>query len=185
MPIRLSTRPLERLADMLMFACIALAIVLALSVAHAETAAPVVGATATTASPPIPIGQSVAEIGNVASAVLLPVIMALLAWAASHGPSWLAAVVAVMRTQRAQQLIQAAVDYGINAVEGATKDKTLDVQTGSKVLNQAVSYALTSGEAKLIAWMGGADGIKAKVFRALNLDATASAAAMDVRPPAS
>jgi hypothetical protein len=164
----------------------ACAFVLAALPALADTAAaPVVGAAASTVtSGAVPYGQLVAELGNIASACLVPFLLWFLTAAASHAPGWVQAAVASLRTKQAEQLLQTALDYGINAVKGATKDGTLTVDTGKPVLDQALRYALGSGAQKLVDWMGGENGIKAKLFSRLDLEPQASAAQLGVAAPA-
>jgi hypothetical protein len=86
-----------------------------------------------------------------------------------------AQIYAIIVSMRADQLLQKAIDYGVNAVEGATKDKTLNVDLGNKVLAQAVQYVLDNAPGWLQAWMGGPDQIVKKIFARLNLDPAASA----------
>ncbi|MCJ2098924.1 hypothetical protein [Methylobacterium sp. E-046] len=67
------------------------------------------------------------------------------------------------------------MDYGINAVAGAAKGKTLDVDIGSAVLSQAVNRALDRAELSkqgkiLLDKAGGPAEIAAKLFRMLHLD---------------
>lgn len=107
-------------------------------------------------------------------------------WASAIGTAIFAAVMfalrqlpaqvyAVIVSARVDQLLQKAIDYGVNAVEGATKDKSLTVDLGNKVLAQAVQYVLDNAPGWLQAWMGGPDQIVKKIFARLNLDVDASA----------
>jgi hypothetical protein len=86
-----------------------------------------------------------------------------------------AQVYAVIVSMRADQLLQKAIDYGINAVQGAIKGKTLEVNVGNKVLAEAVQYVLDNAPAWLQAWMGGPEQIVKKIFARLNLVPEASA----------
>lgn len=86
-----------------------------------------------------------------------------------------AQIYAIIVSMRAEQLLQKAIDYGVNAVAGATKDKSLTVDVGNQVLAHAVQYVLDSAPAWLQSWLGGPDQIVKKIFARLNLDATASA----------
>lgn len=86
-----------------------------------------------------------------------------------------AQVYAVIVSMRADQLLQKGIDYGINAVQGATKDKTLSVDVGNKVLAHAVQYVLDNAPSWLQAWMGGPDQIVKKIFARLNLDSSSTA----------
>lgn len=86
-------------------------------------------------------------------------------------------VYAILVSMRADQLLQKAIDYGINAVQGATKDKVLEVNVGNKVLAYAVQYVLDNAPKWLQDWMGGPEQIVKKIFARLNLDAAAAAPA--------
>lgn len=112
-----------------------------------------------------------AAIGQWASAVGAA-IFALVMWMLRQLP---AQVYAIIVSLRAEQLLQKAVDYGVNAVVGASKDKTLTVDVGNEVLAHAVQYVLDNAPAWLQAWLGGPDQIVKKIFARLNLDANAGA----------
>jgi hypothetical protein len=83
-----------------------------------------------------------------------------------------------------ERLIRNAVDYGLNAVEGAAKGKTLSVNVGSQVLAEAANYAMREGAPWLVKRLGGPEGIRQKVFRALELSEQASAEKLGVAPAA-
>lgn len=84
-------------------------------------------------------------------------------------------VVAILNTMRVEQMLQKGIDYGVNAVAGAAKDKTLTVDVGNKVLAEAAQYVLNNAPDWLQKWMGGPDEIVKKIFARLNLEAGASA----------
>jgi len=121
----------------------------------------------------IPYGDWLAETSHIASVVLTPILLGLLA--KMTGPAGL-----FLRTFLGERLIRNAVAYAVNAVEGASKGKTLPVSVGSKVLAEAVQYALTEGAPWLVKTLGGPEGIKNKIFRALDLEETATAAKLGV-----
>lgn len=78
-------------------------------------------------------------------------------------------LVAVLQMVRADQLLERAVDYGINAVAGAARGRSLTVDVGSEVAAQAIRYAIDNGPRWLIDWMGGEVGIRQKVIARLEL----------------
>lgn len=117
----------------------------------------------------VPYGDLVSEVAHIASTLITPVALFLLA--KMTGPAGL-----FLRTFLGETLIRNAVDYAVNATEGAAKGKTLSVPVGSAVLAQAVQYALDQGAPWLVKTLGGPDGIRDKVFRSLHLDEAASAA---------
>jgi hypothetical protein len=115
----------------------------------------------------IPYGDLAVEGAHIASAILVPLLLGLTA--KLTGPAGL-----FLRTFLGEKLIRNAVDYAVNAVEGAAKGKTLNVSVGSEVLAQAVQYAIEQGAPWLVKTLGGPDGIKLKVFRALHLEEAAT-----------
>jgi hypothetical protein len=110
------------------------------------------------------IGQYASAIGSIAFALLM--------FAMRQLP---AQVYSVLVAARADQILRKAVDYGVNAVAGATRDKTLNVDVGNAVLAHAVQYVLDNAPGWLQSWMGGPDQIVKKIFARLDLDAAASA----------
>jgi len=81
--------------------------------------------------------------------------------------------VAIMQTLRAEQLLQKAIDYGVNATAGAVKDKTLSVTVANEVIAKAMRYAVDNGAPKIVAWMDGADGIGQKLIARLKIEPAA------------
>lgn len=80
-----------------------------------------------------------------------------------------------LKTLRVEQILKRAVDFGIQATEGAAKDKTLTVDVGSEVVARALKYVLDHAPDKLIGWMGGVENIKEMILARLDLTANASA----------
>jgi hypothetical protein len=115
----------------------------------------------------VPYGDLLTELAHVVSPMILP--LALLVIAKVPGPAGL-----FLRTFLGERLVRNAVDYAVNAVEGAAKGKTLSVPVGSAVFAQAVQYALDEGAPWLVKTLGGPDGIKLKIFRALDLEPDAT-----------
>lgn len=88
------------------------------------------------------------------------------AYALRHLP---AVVVSILRTAQVEQMIPRAIDFGINAVAGAVKDKVLTAEIGNAVIAQALNYIVKWAPKALITWMGGEDGIRAKIIARLDL----------------
>lgn len=78
--------------------------------------------------------------------------------------------------KRIEATIQTGLDYGINAVQGATKDAKLTVPVGSQVLAVALQRIIDSTPAKIIDAVGGPAEIAKRLFRAMHLDENSSAA---------
>lgn len=87
-------------------------------------------------------------------------------------------LVAVFGNARVELLLNNAVNYGLNAVAGAVKDKKLEVNVGNEVLAQALQYAVDNAPAWLQTWAGGPEGLAKKIWSRLNLDAGANSASI-------
>lgn len=104
------------------------------------------------------------------------IILASLMWALRQLP---AQAVAFLSAIRIEQLLQKGIDYGINAVVGATKDKKLSVDVGNQVLAEALQYVIDSAPGWLIGWAGGPEQIARKIWARLDLDESADAGAVE------
>ncbi|WP_288587441.1 hypothetical protein [uncultured Methylobacterium sp.] len=78
--------------------------------------------------------------------------------------------------KRIEATIQTGLDYGINAVQGATKDAKLTVPVGSQVLAVALQRIIDSTPSKIVDAVGGPAEIAKRLFRAMHLDENSSAA---------
>jgi hypothetical protein len=115
----------------------------------------------------VPVGDWVSTIGG----IILDVAGAVVAAVIAILPK---AIQPYFKTQQAEQLLQQAIDYGVNAVEGATKGQVLSVSVANPVLRQALDYAVTHGPDGLIKWLGGRSGIEEKIISRLNVEPAAS-----------
>ncbi|MER2251885.1 hypothetical protein ABS772_18365 [Methylorubrum podarium] len=80
--------------------------------------------------------------------------------------------------KRVEMMLEAAVGYGLNAVQGAAKGKTLSANVAVPVIAKGTQYVIDTAPAAVIKAAGGADGIAARMFRKLDLDDGASEAAV-------
>lgn len=87
-------------------------------------------------------------------------------------------IVAIFGNARAETLLKNAIDYGVNAVAGAVKDKKLEVDVGNKVLREALQYAVDNAPAWLLSWVGGPDQLAKKIWARLDLHENADASAL-------
>lgn len=87
-------------------------------------------------------------------------------------------LVAVFGNARVELLLQNAIGYGLNAVAGAVKGKTLEVNVGNQVLAQALQYAVDHAPGWLQSWAGGPEGLAKKIWARLDLGEGASDAAI-------
>ncbi|MGY3387800.1 hypothetical protein ACVWW6_000391 [Bradyrhizobium sp. USDA 3311] len=78
-------------------------------------------------------------------------------------------IYSILVAARADQIIQKGIDYAINMVVGASKDKALTVDVHNQVLAQALQYVLDHAPGWLQSWMGGPDQIAQKIVARLNL----------------
>lgn len=138
-------------------------------------AAPAAHAAGDAASPVvIPVGDWTNVLANIALA-LVPIFIA---WLVREIPAKYRQKLETEQNgqfmTQAETLLEQAISYGINAVAGAEKGKTLSVDIANPVLRQAVSYVVTHGASDLYAWLGGASGIEEKIISKLNVDPAAS-----------
>jgi hypothetical protein len=84
-------------------------------------------------------------------------------------------IVAILKTVQAEQLLQKAIDYGINATADAAKDRTLSINVANSVIASAASYAVENGAPTIIRWLDGAEGISQKVIARLKVEDGAQA----------
>jgi hypothetical protein len=116
----------------------------------------------------IPYGQLFSDWQPVFAAVLA----GLVAWGFRQLPG---NVAAILGNGRVELLLNNAINYGLNAVAGAAKGKTLDVNVGNKVLAEALQYAIDNAPKWLLTWAGGPEGLAKKIWGRLDLDPAADA----------
>jgi hypothetical protein len=75
---------------------------------------------------------------------------------------------------KVEQVLQRAIDFAINTVVGATKDKPLTLDVGNAVVANALQYVIDHAPGWLINWMGGTDLIREKIIARLNVEAKAA-----------
>lgn len=141
------------------------AFVALVTVAYADT----VTVTASAPSPSaivVPYGDTIKWIFDNFDTLIVTVILALVARVVALLPGPIGSLVNTVLTE---QVLKRAIDYGINAVEGATTGGQLSIPVASAVLANAVNKTMASAPSWLINWMGGTDGISAKIFARLNL----------------
>ncbi len=149
--------------------CLAAAPAIDIVISHsaawsADAAAPEVVAQATSDATKVTwaYGAAIAEWASAIGTI----IFASVTWLLRKLP---AQVYAVLVSIRADQLIQKGIDYAINMVQGATRDKALSVDVHNQVLAQALQYVIDHSPEWLTSWMGGPDAIAQKIIARLNL----------------
>lgn len=119
----------------------------------------------------LPWGDWITAALQPAAAILVPIAAAAITAGVAKVSPWAALV---LSRQRVQSAVQAGADYGINAVAGAVKGKTLTVPVGSAVIAEGVQHVVNTTPAKVVTKAGGAAGIAGMIFRSLPLDENAS-----------
>ncbi len=108
------------------------------------------------------VGSVVSQWADAVEALLV----ALVAFALRKIPGQLGTI---LQTMHVDQILNKAIDYAINMVKGATKDKELSVDVGNEVLAKALQYVLDHSPGWLQSWMGGPGAIAQKIIARLNL----------------
>lgn len=116
-------------------------------------------------------GATVSQAGQAIAWILASIAMVLLRQLPAN-------IVAIFGNARVELLLNNAIGYGLNAVQGAVKDKTLSVDVGNEVLAKALQYAVDNAPAWLQSWAGGPEGLAKKIWARLNLGEGASDAAL-------
>lgn len=120
----------------------------------------------------VPWGDALIAAAQGLTAFLVPLVIT----AATAALARIAGPVRVLITASlVERLVRNVADYAVNAVAGAVRGRTLAVPVGSMVIAQAVQRALDQAPGWLVRAAGGIEGLAEKVFRALPLDAEATA----------
>lgn len=101
---------------------------------------------------------------------IAPTVYALILAVATYAMRALpASVVGVLRTMRAEQLLQRAIDYGVNTTAAAAKDKVITIPVANAVVAKALQYAVDNGAPAVVSWMGGSERIRDKLIARLQI----------------
>ncbi|AWI91470.1 hypothetical protein C0214_01150 [Methylobacterium sp. DM1] len=107
--------------------------------------------------------------------ILIPIIAGYVIQAIRKVYPWAALF---LTQRRVEMMLEAGVGYGLNAVQGATKGKTLSVNVAVPVIAKGTQYLVDTAPPAVIKAAGGPEGIAARMFRKLDLDDHASEAAV-------
>jgi len=115
----------------------------------------------------IPWGAWLGSIVDFLSTIIIPIVLAFLArlFAILPGP-----VIQLLKTMQVEQLLARAVDFALNAVEGAAKGKVLTIDTGSEVVAMAVNYVIDKAPAKLVEFIGGELALREMILARLHVE---------------
>lgn len=120
----------------------------------------------------IPWGDWLVGLLQPVSAVLVPVATAAVTAGIARVAPWAASL---LTWERVEAAIRAGAEYGQNAVAGAARGRTVSVDLGSAVVAAGVRHVVATAPAHVVRSAGGAEGVAARIFRALPLDPQASA----------
>lgn len=99
----------------------------------------------------VPVGSWVGDIVTLWGAAIVSYVVYLLRGAmAGLGPR----INSILLTMQADQLMNRALVYAINAVVGATKDKVWTIDVRNQVLKEVTTFALVHGSDAVKAFMG-------------------------------
>ena len=121
----------------------------------------------------VPWGDWLVALLQPASAVLVPIAAAAVTAGIARVAPWAASV---LTRDRVEAAIRAGAAYGQNAVAGAAKGRTVSVDLGAAVVTAGARHVIATAPAHVVRKAGGAEGVAARIFRALPLDPQASAA---------
>ena len=118
----------------------------------------------------VPIGNWAAESLPAIAEILGTLITIIVAWALRFLPSAFKQYITATMVAQAEQVLQRAIDYGIAAIAGATKDRQLTVDVSNSVIASALQYVISHAPDYLITWMGGEAKIVSMIIaRLVNL----------------
>jgi len=170
-----------------LIAVLALALV---SPAFAQTVADVVPEAVASPEAAIAAGQDTSAtiyIGNIVAyivgnlkEVLLTLILGAVALASASLPGFAGYAIRFFMANIGEKFISNLLDYALNAVKGATKDKELSIPVGSAVVAAAIERMMALENLdpwikSLIKFLGGKTGVAEKMFRRMELGEGATA----------
>ena len=120
----------------------------------------------------IPWGTWVLELAHIASAILVPLAVTYIGVLARRASPFLSVFLTNALIDR---MVNLAVDFALQAIEGAAKGKTLSVAVAPAVVQLGAQRAIDSTLPWIVRKAGGPSGIAERVFRQLNLEPDASA----------
>lgn len=141
--------------------------------ASAQTAATVAQPAKDTAVVTVPLGTWLASYAAGIQEIVVSLVMGLIAFACRRLP---AAAGSVIKGILTQQLVERAIAFGFNTVQGAADGMKLSVDVRSTVLANALNYAVQHAPEWFIKWVGGTSAIRDHIIALLPQDPDASLA---------
>lgn len=119
----------------------------------------------------VPWGDWLSSTLATLSSAFVPIAAAAVTAAVARVAPWAGAI---LTRQRIEAAIRAGVEFGQNAVAGATRGRSISVEVGPAVVAAATKHVVATMPARLVRGAGGVEGIAQRVFGAMPLDAQAS-----------
>lgn len=120
----------------------------------------------------LPWGDWFSAALSAASSALVPVAAAAVTAGIARTAPWASSI---LTRERVETAIRAGVDYGQNAVAGAVRGRSVGVAIAPAVVAAGTRHVLATAPSRVVRGAGGAEGVAARIFRALPLDAQGSA----------
>lgn len=115
----------------------------------------------------IPYGDWIAAVLPFLGAVLLLGLMILVGYGLRFLPPWAQALASKAILDQVQKYAADAIEWGVQAAQGAVKGQTVSVQVGSEIVAAAVQHAIDTWPKAVIDRLGGAAGIKNEIIKRL------------------
>lgn len=128
----------------------------------------------------VPWGAWLSDLVGAAFAIIMGAALWLLRRVPSNFVGMIDSIARAMGQGSMNELLEKAVNYGINVTQGAVRNQTMNIKVGNEVLERATEYALRHAPG-LVAKYGGLTTLREKIVARLELDAEASVPAP--RPP--
>lgn len=79
-------------------------------------------------------------------------------------------IASVLKTTLSDQVLNKAIPFAMNAVQGAVKGRQVTIPIANEVVATAAKYVIDHGPLWMVNWLGGADGIKSKILARIDLE---------------
>jgi hypothetical protein len=157
----------------------ALAVIAIACPSLAQTSTPVAAVPDTVVG--IPYGNWIGDAFAIwGAAIASYIVFAVRGMFAAFGPR----VNAILLTMQADQLLNRALVYAMNAVVGASKDKVWSVDVRNQVLKEVVTFALVHGSDAVKSFMGKPEAIAEMGFSRIDAPTADPASKLTVLPDA-
>lgn len=108
----------------------------------------------------IPIGDWIAAVMPVVSFVGAILLVVLAGFGIKLLPPWAQALASTALQKEGVALASQVINWGVQAVEGATKGKEIDLNVGNAIVAKAAQEAINTWPKNVVDRLGGLDGVK-------------------------